>query len=90
MSSPYFLTYGEAPELQRTYTCERCGAAVADTDLHTEWHRESEPCTCSKLSNKTDHRCDLHPDVRARTPDQRFDFEHAFDARIKADAGNQT
>lgn len=41
-------------------------------------------CTCSSMSHKTDYRCELHPDARVRTLDQRFDFEHAFDARIDA------
>lgn len=41
-----------------------------------------QPCTCSTLSNKTDHRCLRHPDNRALTPDERFDFEHKFDAHI--------
>lgn len=28
----------EAPEVHRTFECDRCGAAVANTDTHLAWH----------------------------------------------------
>lgn len=40
-------------------------------------------CTCASLSNKTGHRCTIHPKARARTVDERFDFEHAWDLHYK-------
>lgn len=40
------------------------------------------PCTCSKLSLRTDYRCLRHPGNRAKTPDEQRAFAAAFDAHI--------
>ena len=39
-------------------------------------------CTCSSLLHGSPVRCMLHPETRARTPDERMDFEREFDRNL--------
>lgn len=52
--------------------------------LHTrlEQYLGMVPCTCSKLSAESDHRCLMHPGNRALTFDERMEFEQSFDANL--------
>lgn len=52
--------------------------------LHTrlEQYLGLVPCTCSKLSTESDHRCLMHPGNRAKTPDEQRAFAAAFDGHI--------
>lgn len=78
----YPMTY---PELSLEQTLERLNIFGHKKEVRKI--RQSldrmEYCTCSSLSNKTSHRCKIHPRNRARSVDERFSFEQAWDARVE-------